>query len=172
MIRKLAMSLAMIGLLAACNPNAAPQANISSADREQLEGLMRSYLDSATQANAQGFTAAPGANDEIAALQPDADHRWDVNLAAGTSYRILGVCDNECSNVDMELIDGSGAVVQSDVLPDDIPIVNITPAAAGRYSVRMVMKTCTLAPCYVGGRVLQQQPAPAVVQPVMGTPGK
>src|SRR5262245_60987154 len=107
MIRKLAISVALLGL-AACNQ--APQANISAADHAQLEALMRSYLDAGAQANAQGFSPAAGVNDEIAALQPDADHRYNVNLAAGTSYRIIGVCDNECSNVDMELLDSSGAV--------------------------------------------------------------
>ena len=126
---------------------------------------MRSYLDAGVNNNAQGFAVAPGTSDQVARLQPDADHRWNVDLAAGTSYRILGVCDNECSNVDMELLDGSGAVVQSDVLPDDIPIVNITPAAAGRYTVRLILKTCTLAPCYVGGRVLQQSGASPAAAP-------
>lgn len=171
MIRKLAIGFAALALLGACNQNSAPQASISGSEHEQLQTLMRSYLDAGAQANAQGFSPAPGISDVIERLQPDADHRWNVNLAGGTAYRIIGVCDNECSNVDMELLDGSGAVVQSDVLPDDIPIVNITPSANGRYTVRLILKTCTLAPCYVGGRVLQQA-APAAVQPAMSAPAK
>jgi hypothetical protein len=166
MIRTLAASFVALALLASCNQNSAPQASISSSEHAQLEGLIRSYLDSNAQTNAQGFAPAAGVQDQIARLQPEGDHRWDVNLAANTPYRIIGVCDNECSNVDMELLDHTGAVVQSDVLPDDIPIINITPTANDRYTVRLILKTCTLAPCYVGGRVLQQAAQPAA-QPAM-----
>jgi hypothetical protein len=145
------------------NPNAAgqapsqstQQARLDSEQREQLEALTRSYLDASATNNAQGFGPS-GINDEIASLQPGADHRWRVNLRGGVSYRILGVCDNECSDVDIEVLDSSGAVVGSDVLTDDIPIVNVEPRTDTTYNVRIMLKNCTVAPCYVGARVLQQ----------------
>lgn len=131
------------------------QVNISDADRTQLEQLIRQYLDHSANANASGFVAS-GISDEIVSLQPGADYRWVVNLHGGTSYRILGACDNECSNIDMEVLDASGQTVGSDVLPDDIPIVNVQPTADTSFTVRLIMRTCTIAPCFVGARVLQQ----------------
>jgi hypothetical protein len=168
---KIVLALGAAAALAACNPSAVPggntsensgapaigtqQARLDAQQREQLEALTRSYLDASAANNAQGFGPS-GINDEIASLQPGADHRWRVNLRGGVSYRILGVCDNECSDVDIELLDSSGAVVGSDVLTDDIPIVNVQPGSDTTYNVRIMLKNCTVAPCYVGARVLQQ----------------
>jgi hypothetical protein len=99
-------------------------------------------------------------------MQPSTDGRWVVDLVAGTPYRIIGACDNECSNMDIELIDMStGGVVASDMLPDDYPVVDFLPQANGQYVVRMLMQTCTIAPCYAGARVLTPGAGG-------GTPGK
>jgi hypothetical protein len=131
------------------------QAQLTPEQVEQVRAVVRQYLDLSQQANAAGHAPAAGFSDEIAGLQPGTDHRWQIELAAGTTYKIIGACDNECSNVDMELIDvATGGVVESDMMGDDIPIVDFTPPANGRYIVRLLMQVCTVAPCYAGARVL------------------
>jgi predicted small lipoprotein YifL len=135
-------------------PSAEGQAMLSAEERAQLEQLVRTYLDEAVRRNGQGANRAAGFNDEVAGLQPGADHRWQINLAAGTAYRILGACDNECSNLDIELIDSRGGVVASDLGPNDFPMVSFSPAANGTYIVRLMMQACTVAPCYAGARVM------------------
>ncbi len=130
------------------------QANLSAEERAQLEALVKDYIDAAQQHLAQGMRPAPGFSDHITSLQPGRDDRWQVDLTGGQAYRIIGGCDNECTNMDIELIGADGRVVASDVLPDDAPVVNVTPAASGRYTVRILMQTCTVAPCYAGARIL------------------
>lgn len=143
----------------------AQQAVITPDQRAQLEQLVGSYLDTVQTNFGSGMGPAQGFSDEIASLQPGTDHRWQVNLAGGTVYRIIGACDNECSNVDIELIDmRTGGVVAADMLPDDYPVVDFTPSANGQYIVRVLMQTCTIAPCFAGARVLTQGGG--------GTPGK
>ncbi len=133
----------------------AQQANLSAEERAQLEQLVASYLNDVQSAHGGDMGPAAGFTDEVAGLQPGTDHRWQVSLSGGAAYRIIGACDNECSNLDIELIDVStGGVVASDLLPDDFPVVNYTPTANGNYIVRIMMQTCTIAPCYAGGRVL------------------
>ncbi len=175
MIRTLLLAASAALTLAACNQAPAPQASeapvqnapsqqafqmpasqasLSADDRAQLEQLVRGYLDNAQNVLAQGMRPAPGLADQITSLQPGRDHRWQVQLTGGTAYRIIGGCDNECSNLDIELIDARGGVVASDMAPDDAPVVNFTPSANGAYSVRLLMQTCTVAPCYAGARVL------------------
>lgn len=132
------------------------QASISSDQDQQLQQLVKGYLDNYQEHMGQGMSPVAGVSDQISAIQPGHDYRWQVNLAGGTQYRVVGACDNECNNVDIELIDGTGAVVASDKAPDDRPVVNFTPASNGQYIVRLMLQTCTVGPCYVGARVLQQ----------------
>ena len=115
---------------------------------------MRQILMAAVAALALTGCTPAGLTDQISSLQPGHDYRWQVNLQGATQYRFIGACDNECSNMDIELIDASGAVVASDKAPDDFPVVNFTPASNGQYLVRAILQTCTIGPCYVGARVL------------------
>ncbi len=116
---------------------------------------MASYLNDVQGAHGGGLAPAAGLSDEVTGLQPGTDHRWQVSLSGGVNYRIIGACDNECSNLDIELIDAStGGVVASDLLPDDFPVVNYSPPANGNYIVRIMMQTCTIAPCFAGARIL------------------
>jgi hypothetical protein len=134
------------------------QAQITAEQRTQFLARVTQYLDGVTQQMGGGATPAPGFTDESAEMLPGTDHRWQVELVAGTPYRFLGACDDDCSNLDIELIDvTTGGVVASDMLPDDFPIVDFTPQANGRYIVRMLMQTCTVAPCFAGTRVLNTQ---------------
>jgi len=136
-----------------------PQAQINAAQRAELEDGVREFLSAAQTRFAPGMSAAPGFPDKIVSLQPGRDDRWQVELTARTAYRVLGGCDNECSNVDIEIIDARGGVVASDLQPDDRPVVDFTPARSGVFTIRILMQTCTLAPCFAGARVLVNQPA-------------
>lgn len=137
------------------NPNApTQQANVTPEVRAQLIQQIGDLLSQTQNQLASGMSRATGLVDEIAPIQAGADHRWRIELTGGTVYRIIGACDGDCTNVDIELIDNRGAVVASDMLPDDYPVVDYTPAANGPYFVRILMQSCSVSPCYAGARVL------------------
>ncbi|MFC5345154.1 hypothetical protein ACETK8_00300 [Brevundimonas staleyi] len=136
--------------------NATPQVSLTEQQRAELRELAKSYIDDAAAENTQGFTAVSGVQDEVVALQPTQVHNWTVQLQRGQSYRIIGGCDNECTDMDFELLDSSGKIIERDTLPDSFPIINVTPQSAGAYTVRFLMKTCTIAPCYAAGRLYHQ----------------
>jgi hypothetical protein len=175
MLRQLILAASALAL-AACNQGSGPelpktqegaqapsemtastaqQATITPEVRAQLIQNIGDQLSQMQTQLAPGAARAEGLVDEVIPLQPGADHRWQVNLTGGTPYTILGACDGDCTNVDIELIDvRTGGVVASDVLPDDYPVVNYTPSTNGQHIVRIMMQTCTVAPCYAGARVL------------------
>lgn len=136
------------------------QATVTAEEREQFYARIRQYLDMAQnhpQVGA-GFTPAAGFEDELTGMQPGTDHRWAVELSGGATYRIIGACDDDCTNVDLELIDArTGGVVVADLLEDDFPVVDFTPGQNGRYIVRLLMQSCSVAPCFAGARVLSNQ---------------
>ena len=73
-----------------------------------------------------------------------------IALQAGRAYAFLGVCDQDCRDMDLRLYDADGDEVDSDVSDDDWPVVKVTPSRAGRYSIKVVMASCTTDPCYYG----------------------
>lgn len=74
------------------------------------------------------------------------DH-FSVHLS-GKQTQILGACDNDCKNMDMQLVDAGGNVISEDVEPDDFPIVSSTSKYVGDYTIVVKMVTCGAAPCH------------------------
>lgn len=132
----------------------ARQAEISPQQRTEFEGVIRRYLDAAHERFATGMHETPATPEQIVAMQPGGDFRWHVNLTAGTPYRFIGACDDDCTNLDFELIAPRGGVVASDLLTDDFPVASFTPSENGQYIARLIMIQCSVAPCFAGGRVL------------------
>ena len=121
-----------------------------------FQTLITGYLDDYTRQMANGWSQVPSVPDVVAALQVNNEHRWQISLRGGQTYALIGACDNECDNVDLILENGSGQQIKADVLDDDYPLVDFTAPADGVYTLRIQLKTCTIAPCYVGARLVRQ----------------
>jgi hypothetical protein len=72
---------------------------------------------------------------------------WYVTLQAGRSYRIFGVCDGDCNDLDLELYDAYGNSVDYDRHSDDTPYVSVTPRYTQRYSFVVKMHDCWVYTC-------------------------
>lgn len=135
---------------------ATPQVSLSEKDRQEIRRVARGYLDEAAEELAKGFSPVSGVEDVVVAMQPTEVHAWPLNLKRNKNYRIIAECDAECSDLDLELVDPAGKIVERDTLPDSAPVINIRPPANGAYTARLVMKTCTVAPCYAAARLYHQ----------------
>ena len=71
-------------------------------------------------------------------------------LDAGGSYVVVGVCDNDCKDMDLKLANARGREIDSDVGEDDAPVVAVTPEQKERFTVRAIMADCTSNPCRYG----------------------
>lgn len=133
------------------------QAQLTDEVRQQLIARIGQYLGATHQQFAAG--ASQVGADTIVPMQPGRDHRFLVDLNGGAMYGFIGACDDDCTNVDIELIDmDTGGVVANDMLPDDFPIASYRPTANGQYMVRLLMQACTTSPCYAGVRVISDTP--------------
>jgi hypothetical protein len=83
-------------------------------------------------------------------LRDDASEYVTLELDAGKSYAVVGVCDEDCTDVDLQLFSPEGQQVDSDMLTDDVPIVDAQPTQTARYRVKIVMATCSTSPCFYG----------------------
>jgi hypothetical protein len=82
----------------------------------------------------------------------DDDESTDVTmrLELGTQYAIMGVCDNDCSDIDLTLYDAAGNQIDQDIAADDYPLVEVTPRRSATYRVRVTMADCSAEPCRYG----------------------
>jgi hypothetical protein len=74
----------------------------------------------------------------------------DVTLRAHTSYGFVGVCDQDCGDIDLYLFDSAGNSIDSDTGPDDTPIVVVTPKYTGSFRLYVKMVQCNNNPCRWG----------------------
>ena len=66
------------------------------------------------------------------------------------SYRVLAVCDNDCTDIDLYLYGMDGSLLDSDVELDDFPWVDteeLKTGASRQYRVEVGMPSCSANPC-------------------------
>lgn len=78
------------------------------------------------------------------------------DLQAGKTYMVIGVCDEDCSNLDLSVYSPSGEDLGSDFEPDDFPIVVFEAATTGEYVGIVQMIACASAICNYGVRFYEQ----------------
>jgi hypothetical protein len=88
-------------------------------------------------------------------LEPGATADWPLRVSAGQRMVVAGVCDADCTDVDLYVYDEAGVLVDQDVLDDDVPVVSFVAAGGGIYTVRVEMVICDEAPCGYGVAVLE-----------------
>ncbi len=130
-------------------------ATASAHDDDDYAAQVRSYLEAGMSTHAEhGYHRERGVADVVLPLQLNSPYLWPVQLRAGVNYRVYGACDNDCSDVDMEIYGSDGHLVDRDVASDDTPYVQITPTTSGRAYVRIWLYACQHEPCYVGARLV------------------
>lgn len=89
-------------------------------------------------------------------MNKSAVENYTVTLTSGINYKIVGVCDNDCPDMDIKLLDPTGVEVAQDVLTDSVPIVDYRASKGGAYTVRVVMYNCTSNPCSAAVSVMSR----------------
>jgi len=83
---------------------------------------------------------------------------YTLTLAAGRTYRIVGVCDQDCDDLDLELRDENGNLISRDQSDDDIPFVDVTPKWTGSFKLKITMERCAgNSECVYGMTVLRRR---------------
>ena len=65
-----------------------------------------------------------------------------LHTCAGIEYRAVGLCDLGCTDFDLTAYESSAAVLDSDVLTDDVPVLFFTPAESGMTTLAVEMVSC------------------------------
>jgi hypothetical protein len=75
---------------------------------------------------------------------------WNVpaQLYQGYDYRVLGVCDRDCADLDLVLYDSNGRQISQDTTTSNHPVVAVQPGYNDNFTIQVQMYNCTIAPCY------------------------
>ena len=121
----------------------------SSSGGDQWERVVRNQLNQAgTVATDKGY--AMSHEIFMGRLDDDATESLNIPLDGGTQYILVGVCDQDCSDVDLTIYDPNGKEVDSDLETDDKPVLTLTAASSGQYRVKVSMVACSANPCRYG----------------------
>src|SRR5262245_50965736 len=71
-------------------------------------------------------------------LNNEASEFLTLSLREGTEYKIIAVCDNDCSDLDLRIYDEDNKELDSDVQEDDVPIVNVAPDHNGKFRLKVI----------------------------------
>lgn len=93
-------------------------------------------------------------------LDRDASKTYPVSLDRGLDYAIVSVCDSDCDDVDVHVIDENGNQVGADRAADDLPVIALTPAWSGAFSVVVTLSGCRARRCTIGIGFFAQPSAP------------
>lgn len=81
-------------------------------------------------------------------LQPNEAWNIPAQMQVGYEYQIVGVCDRDCTDLDMRLYDGNGGLIVEDTTTTSQPNVGVIPVTSGAFTIQVHMYACSVAPCY------------------------
>lgn len=134
----------------------ASSAQAQNAWRDILEAQMTAVGNTVAQ---EGYRADSGAFHTdmiVGTLGAGASVGLEVDLVSGIEYMIVGVCDSDCTDLDLSLVDLQGNVLFRDELDDDAPILSFTAPAGGAHFLLVDMYACSVEPCSFGYKVYRR----------------
>lgn len=143
-IRELVMVTGALAMLAGC----ATAGGGGGVGRAQ-DSVRRQLQNATAIARGRGYTVA-ASTPATGALNDGGSEYVGVTLNAGREYLMVGVCDGDCSDMDLRLFSPAGNEIARDVAVDDTPVLQFVAPSSGSYRVRVEMADCNVNPCYYG----------------------
>lgn len=112
----------------------------------EFVGQVNSLLDAA-QEHLRGYGYELQSR-EVSAVENF--QNWDAQayLEAGESYAVVAVCDLDCSDVDLQILDSSAEEAASDFGLSDTAIARFSVEESGSYTLQTRMYGCEAPACY------------------------
>lgn len=127
----------------------------AQAQNQYVQQIRAQLSRAANTIRSQGYVPA---QDMISGnLNQGARESMMVTLNGGTRYAIVGVCDEDCTDVDLRIMGPDGSQLDEDIETDDTPVLEFVAPVTGQYRMMVMMATCSTAPCYWGAQIFQRQ---------------
>ncbi len=114
---------------------------------EQTLGAQRAQLRRIALGMANGGGYVETHDPQTGSLRDGRSVTFPIQLDPGMEYVFRGTCDRDCSDLDLELLNRNGDVIDSDFALDDVPEVGVRTQSGGWFRVRVTMASCSIEPC-------------------------
>ncbi|MDJ0735268.1 MAG: hypothetical protein QNJ47_14635 [Nostocaceae cyanobacterium] len=88
-------------------------------------------------------------------LSPNYYHKLTYDLRSRKSYIITATCDENCSDIDLEIYDVNDNLIYADKNANKDPKIKMNKG--GRYKLRVIMQGCRASSCEYGVAVFDKQ---------------
>ncbi len=132
---------------------AAPTVMRAQSYTDQMQGYMNTQAQNS--AFREGFASV--STMQTGSTNQGSNTSHYVQLNGGSNYMIIGVCDRDCTDVDLRLYDPSGNNIATDVATDDHPTLRFLAPVTGNYRLQVEMAQCAHNPCFYGYQVFMRQ---------------
>ena len=141
-------ALKILAGFALCSPLGLGLANTAFAQDRYVYQVTNQLLGVAFAAGFAHYTLTH--EPRIGTLYHRESETTTLTLRQGVTYAIIGVCDEDCRDMDLMLYDDNGNRVRADMTPSRYPVVEITPRWTANFTVQSQMYQCSVSPCYYG----------------------
>jgi hypothetical protein len=142
------MKTAVVAALAASLVGLAAPLGAQNQYQQQIRAQLMRHSENARQ---HGYAA--DREPIYGQLNDDAAESLRIPLTGGVRYAIIGVCDEDCSDIDLRLWAPDGTKISEDIAVDDYPTLEFVAPASGTYRLSVEMANCSQNPCYWGVQV-------------------
>jgi hypothetical protein len=125
-------------------------ANAQSRSRNQWERQVFQQLRAVTALLNLGYDTTSSYQPFVGNLRNNTYTDVTYTLTRGVEYALVGVCDDDCPDLDLKLYDENYNLIDSDTKPDATPVIEVTPRWTGVFHVRVIMSECRNNPCWYG----------------------
>ncbi len=150
MVARLVVLAASIALIA---PGAVPPAQ---QNMTQWQSMAKAEIEQVGQRlkAQQGFGYAGEA--VLGSLEEFDDEDFEFEHVAHRDYLIVGICDNDCDDLDLRLYDRNDNVVAADLEIDDHPTLGLPAGRSGLHYVEAAMASCAVEPCFYAVQIFHR----------------
>lgn len=94
---------------------------------------------------ADGYTQS--GKDKFDVLTEDDNDTYTYQLVQGKRYKFVGTCDEDCDDLDLEIYDRNGRLIDADASIDDLPVVDFRAPYTGSYTLKVSLEDCSALLC-------------------------
>ena len=123
--------------------------------RSPEDSLKEQLLAIAQAAEKEGYELSADLT-HVDVMGDDAEESYTLSLDADTEYKIVGICDDDCDDLDLVLYDEKENLISRDSSTDSTPIVDVTPKWTGKFALIVHMASCKDAPCGYAFTILKK----------------